>query len=46
MVSPTVIEGLHGVDALKKGRTQARETDRVMPVDSAIVEKVASHVSR
>ena len=46
MVSPTVLDGLRAVDALKKGRTQARETDRVMPVDPAIVEMAASHVSR
>ena len=45
VVPPSVIHGLDAVQGLRKGRTKARETDPVMPVDDAHVDAVLSFVS-
>lgn len=44
-VPPSIIHGLEAVQGLRRGRTRARETDPVMPVDDAYVEAVLPHVS-
>lgn len=46
LVPPTVLEGLRAVAGLRAGRTEARESKRVMPVDPAQVEAIRPHVSR
>ena len=45
VVPPSVIHGLQAVQGLRKGRTKARETDPVMPVDDAHVDAVLPFVS-
>ncbi len=45
LIPPAVHEGLRTVSGLKKGRTTARETDPVSPVDDAHVDPVLSQVS-
>ena len=42
---PSVIQGLQSVPGLKKGRTTARETDPIKPVDDQYVEAVIPHVA-
>jgi integrase len=46
LVPPAVFEGLRAVEGLKKGRTQARETEAVRPVPDGHVEAVLPLVSR
>lgn len=38
LVSPTVLQGLEAVRGLQRGRSEARETDPVLPVSRAVVE--------
>lgn len=45
MVPPSVIHGLEAVPGLRRGRTRARETDPVMPVEDAHVEVILPHVT-
>ena len=45
LVPPSIIHGLEAVPGLRRGRTRARETDPVMPVDDAHVEAVLPHVT-
>jgi integrase len=42
---PSVHVGLSTVDGLRYGRTEARETDPVLPVDDATVERTLPHVN-
>lgn len=46
LVPPELYHGLRSVPGLRRGRSAARETDPVRPVDTAIVEAVKPHVSR
>ncbi|MCA9120191.1 MAG: site-specific integrase [Planctomycetaceae bacterium] len=46
LVPPSVYEGLKSVAGLKHGRTEARETDPVKPVDDVYVDAVIPHVAR
>ena len=45
LIPPAVAGALREVEDLKKGRTLARETDDVKPVDRAVVEKTLEHVN-
>ena len=45
LVPPSIIHGLEAVPGLRRGRTHARETDPVMPVDDTYVEAVLPHVT-
>jgi integrase len=45
LVPPSVLQGLQAVRGLQKGRTAARETDKVKPVPDAHVEAVFPVVS-
>ena len=45
LIPPSVYEGLRTVTGLKKGRTTARETDPVMPVDDVHVDAILPHVA-
>ena len=45
LIPATVHHALQTVGGLKKGRTPARETNRVEPVDEAIVERTLTHLS-
>jgi len=44
MVPPSVLHGLQAVSGLKRGRSEARETERVKPVPDAHVEAVIAAV--
>lgn len=46
LVPPLVLEGLRSVSPLKKGRTTAREPEKVKPVPDAHVDAVLPFVSR
>jgi len=46
LVSPTVSHGLATVAGLRKGKTEARESDPVRPVAEEHVETTLNHVSR
>jgi integrase len=46
LVPPGVHHGLKTLPGLRKGRTEARETEPVRPVPDAFVEAVKPHVSR
>lgn len=46
LVPPSVLHGLQAVAPLKRGRTEARETDAVKPVPDAFVDAVLRYVSR
>ena len=46
MVPPSVAQGLQAVAALRKGKTEARETDPVKPVPDAAIDAVLPHLSR
>lgn len=46
LVPPSVLHGLQAVAPLKRGRTEARETDAVKPVPDAFVDAVLPYVSR
>ena len=45
LVPPSVFEGLRTVDGLRMGRTTARETKPVKPVDDAVVEATLRYTS-
>src|ERR1051326_4547346 len=44
MVKPEILQALEAVAGLKKGKTTARETDRVKPVPEAHVDAILDHV--
>lgn len=44
LVPPGVLHGLQAVQALKRGRTEARESDPVQPVARAVVEATLPHM--
>jgi len=44
LVPVTVFQSLQTVEGLKKGRTEARETDRVQPVAEADIDNVLPHL--
>lgn len=46
LVDPAVLQGLQSVAPLKAGRSNARETDRVMPVPQAHIDAVLAHVTK
>jgi len=46
LVTPDVLRGLEAVAGLKRGRTEARETDGVRPVHEDHVAAIEPHVSR
>ncbi|MHC4090541.1 MAG: tyrosine-type recombinase/integrase [Planctomycetota bacterium] len=46
LAPPEVYHGLQAVVGLKRGRSEARETDPVQPVDDSLVEAIRPHVSR
>jgi integrase len=46
LIPPHVLEALRSVDSLKKGRTEARETDPVQHVPQSQLQAIWSHVSR
>jgi len=45
MVSPTVLQGLEAVDGLRRGRSEARESEPVRPVAEEIVLATIDHAS-
>jgi hypothetical protein len=46
LMPPAVFHGLPAVDGLRKGKTDARETEPVKPVVAHIVDATLKHVSR
>jgi integrase len=46
LIPPTIFHGLQAVGGLRRGKTDARETDPVKPVPDAWVEATIPHVSR
>ncbi len=46
LVSPTVHQALIAVEGLKRGRTPARETEPVGPVDDSTVDSTLPHLNR
>jgi len=46
MIPAGIYHGLMTVDGLRKGRTNAKETDPVKPVADALVDAIEPHVSR
>jgi len=44
LVPPTVHHGLQAVKGLSRGRSDARESDRVRPVPEAFVDAIETHV--
>ena len=46
LLPPHVLEGLRAVAPLRRGRTEARETDPIRPVPSAHFRAVRRHVNR
>jgi integrase len=44
LIPPSVIQGLSAVPALQQGRTNARESDQVPPVDDEIVDATIPHL--
>lgn len=46
LVSPTVLQGLQSVTPLKQGRSNARETGRVLPVSQVHIDAVITLVTR
>jgi integrase len=44
-IPPTVYQGLAAVSGLRKGRTEARETEPIGPVPAEVVEKTVAHLS-
>lgn len=45
LIPPSVFEGLRSVDGLRMGRTTARETKPVKPVDDTVVEATLGYTS-
>jgi len=46
LVPPSVLEGLRAVPGLRYGRTTARETEPVRPVDDAHIDAILPYVTR
>jgi len=46
LVPPSVYQGLQAVDGLRAGRSAARETRRILPVEREHVDAVLPHLSR
>ncbi len=46
LVDPSVLQGLQAVAGLRRGRSNAKETDGVKPVPEAFVDAVLPYVSR
>lgn len=46
LVAPGVLQGLQSVAPLKRGRSEARETGRVVPVAQAHIDAVTARVTR
>jgi hypothetical protein len=46
LVPPSVHHGLKAVQGLKRGRSEARESEPVKPVPDAFVDAIRPHVSR
>lgn len=46
LVQSNVFQALQAVEGLKRGRSEARETEPIKPVDESLVEKVKPYVSR
>jgi integrase len=44
LLPPSVVEGLRAVDGLRRGRSHARETEPVRPVDDAVVEATLAYL--
>jgi integrase len=44
LVPPAVLQGLQAVDGLQRGRTHARETEPIGPVDDATVDATLPHL--
>jgi integrase len=44
LVPPVVLQGLQAVDGLREGRTAARETKPVSPIDDAAVDTTLQHL--
>lgn len=44
MIPPTMQHTLASVPGLKRGRSGAKESSRVLPIEDAIVEKPLSHL--
>jgi integrase len=44
LVPPVVLQGLQAVDGLRRGRTEARETEPIGPVDDATVDATLPHL--
>jgi len=45
LVPPSIFHGLQAVPGLKRGRSDARETERVRPVPQALIETVLPHLA-
>lgn len=45
LVPPSVLHGLQAVAGLKRGRSEARETEPVKPVPQAFIDAILPHVS-
>src|SRR5262249_6337646 len=46
LIPPSVHQGLKAVEGLKRGRSEARESEPVKPVPDAFVDAIQPHVSR
>jgi integrase len=46
LVPPSTLHGLKAVSGLRKGRTEARESEPVKPVPEAFVDAIRPHVNR
>jgi integrase len=44
MIPPSVSQSLAMVEGLRKGKTEARETDPILPVDDAVVDVTLEHM--
>ena len=45
LVPPSVLHGLNSVAGLREGRTEARETAPVLPVDEDVLERTLGHLT-
>lgn len=46
LIGPSVYQALTTIAGLKRGRTEARETGPVLPVDDSVVDKTLPHLPR
>jgi integrase len=46
LIGPSTYQALHAVAGLKRGRTEARETGPVLPINDAIVDATLPHLPR